>query len=104
MAQAAFEELLRLAEAQLDAARRVDGAALGALTEERRRVQDELDVDALLNAPEAERAELRQMAARLRALDSRTKACGQSVLSLVSSLLPDAAPTTYGRRGQIRGS
>lgn len=104
MAVTTFAELLRLAEAQLDAARRVDGAALGALTEERRRVQDSLDWDALFAAPDAERAEVRELAARLRAVDARTLACGRNVLAALAPHLPDAGPVTYTRRGALRGA
>lgn len=104
MARLMFEELLRVAEAQLDAAKHLDGAALNTLTAERRRLQEELDVDALRASEGEEREEIRRMAARLRAVDRRTLAVGQNVLQVVSSLLPDAPPTTYGRRGQIRGA
>jgi hypothetical protein len=103
MARLAFAELLRVAEAQLDAARRVDGARLQALTETRRQLQEDLDVEALFSLPEEERAEVRQLAQRLKAVDARTRACGESVMHVVASILPDAAPPAYSRRGQLRG-
>lgn len=104
-----FEDLLRLAEAQLDAARRVDGATLAALNEERRQLQASLDSGGMNSATMAalsltERAELRGLAVRIQAADARTVACGQNVLAVLASLLPDTAPTTYGRRGQLRSA
>lgn len=104
MARLVFEELLRVAEAQLEAAKRLDGATLGSLTEERRRLQEELDISALRATEGEEREEVRRMAARLQSVDKRTMAVGQNVLQVVSSLLPDTPPTTYGRRGQLRGA
>lgn len=104
MALTLFEELLRLAEAQLEAARRVDARALGDLAEARRRLQDTIDWDAVLATPPPERAELRALAARLRAVDARTRACGHNVLAVLAPLFPDTAPATYNRRGILRGA
>jgi hypothetical protein len=104
VARLAFEELLRVAEAQLDAAKRLDGAALNELTEARRRMQEELDVRALRATEGEEREAVRALATRLQAVDRRTLAVGQNVLQVVSALLPDVPPTTYGRRGQLRGT
>lgn len=104
MARLAFEELLRVAEAQLDAARRADGNSLQALNEQRRQIQEDLDVEALFTLPEQERAEVRRMAMRLKAVDARTRACSETVLNVVSSLLPDSAPVAYSRRGLLRSA
>lgn len=104
MARLKFAELLELAEAQLDAARRLDGARLGELAEQRRQLQEEIDPESLRAAGPEDRAELRRLAERLRAVDARTRAVSQNVLAVVASVLPDAPAPTYGRRGQMRGA
>ena len=104
MSKVLFEELLSVAEAQLDAARRVDARALMALNEERSALQGSLDGNFAVHLEAGERNDLRLIARRIQAADARTLRCGRDVLSVVSAVLPDAAPTTYSRRGRIRGA
>jgi hypothetical protein len=98
-----FDRWLDLAEAQLDAARRVDSAALSAATDARLALQAELVRHPLHTLPEADRAHVAAIARRIRAVDVRIHACGMTVLGVLDTLLPDAGPRTYGRRGQMRG-
>lgn len=96
-----FDRWLQLAEAQLDAARRVDPVGLNAATEARRALQAEL-----ARQPALAGADLKHGAAvakRIREVDLRIHACGAAVLGVLDGLLPDAGPSTYGRRGQLRG-
>lgn len=104
MPREAFEELLRLAEGQLDAARRIDAQSLTALNQERQALQASLHASAFAFLSPSDRTELRQIAQQIQVTDARTANCGKSVLSVLSAVLPDAAPTTYSRRGQIRGT
>jgi hypothetical protein len=103
MAREGFERWLAIAEAQLDAARRVDPAALSMATEARRAIQDELYRTNLQALSVEEREHASGVAQRIRAIDLRIQACGAHVLAAIASVAPDARPATYGRRGQLRG-
>jgi hypothetical protein len=98
-----FDRWLLLAESQLDAARRVDPAALQAATDARRALQEELARTPLAALDEGTRAHAAGVARRIRAIDLRVHACGATVINVLERVLPDAAPRTYGRRGQMRG-
>ncbi len=103
MARERFDRWLTLAEAQLDAARRVDPGALSAATEARRQLQEELARTPLAALDADTRAHASGVARRIRAIDLRVHACGGMVLNVLERVLPDAGPRTYGRRGQMRG-
>lgn len=103
MARERFDRWLASAEAQLDAARRVDAGALAAATEARRAIQDELTRTPLAALDADTRAHAAVVAKRIRSIDVRIHACGGTVLALLDRVLPDAGPRTYGRRGQMRG-
>lgn len=99
----AFDRWLAAAEAQLEAARGVDGAGLLAATLTRQEVQLELGrVQVAALAPEV-RDHAAKVARRIRAIDLRIHACGMNVIAVLDRVLPDSGPRTYGRRGQQRG-
>lgn len=103
MSKERFDRWLATAEAQLDAARRVDPAALSAATEARRQLQVELSRTPLAALDAGTREHAADVAKRIRAIDVRVHACGSTVLNVLDRVLPDAGPRTYGRRGQMRG-
>jgi len=103
MARDGFDRWLAIAEAQLEAARRVDPAALSMATEMRRQLQDELARANLAALSSEERAHAAGIARRIRSIDLRIQACGAHVLAAIASVAPSAGPQTYGRRGQLRG-
>lgn len=98
-----FDRWLVLAEAQLDAARRVDPDRLAAATEARRRLQDELTRHDLVAVAGEDRDHAVGVARKIRAIDLRIHACGMAVIQALDTVMPDAGPRTYGRRGQLRG-
>ncbi|MSQ01932.1 MAG: hypothetical protein EXR71_08570 [Myxococcales bacterium] len=95
--------LLQAVESQLAAARTANAGALVASTEERRSLQETLDVAAIRRGSVATRAEATRVALRIRSLDSRIRTCGEIVTGALASLAPDRAPTTYTRYGLVRG-
>jgi hypothetical protein len=98
-----FDRWLMIAEAQLDAARRVDPAALAMATDARRQLQEELS-RTNVNALSAEqRAHAAGIARRIRSIDLRIHACGTHVTAAIEAVSPTSGPKTYGRRGQLRG-
>lgn len=97
-------EVVRLAERQLDAARRVDAPGLQKATEARKKAQERLDVAGLRRLPVKELVVVRQLLLRLQALDARILTCGQTVLEVISVMLPDGAPPSYSRRGELRSA
>lgn len=88
-------------EAQLIAARSIDPAALEAATARRAEVQDQL-ADVLTQGNADLRRPLAPIAARVRALDLRIRACGGTVLAALETLLPAARPATYTRHARLR--
>jgi len=98
----ALDRWLALAEAQLEAARRVDPAALTAATDARRALQDELARTPVAALDAGTRAHAAEVARRIRQIDVRVHACGSAVMGVLERVLPDAGPRTYGRRGQMR--
>lgn len=92
---------LSAVEAQLAAARAVDPTALSAATDDRIAVQDAL-LTLLESGSAADRRALGPVAARVRGLDLRIRACGGSVLHALETLLPAARPSTYTRHARIR--
>lgn len=95
--------LLAAAEAQLVAARTANAAALVAANEQRVQAQAQVNVEAIGRDPAA-RAAAADIVRRVRALDLRTRACGETVLAAIGALDGGAGPSTYGRRGQVRGA
>ena len=103
MSRERFDRWLALAEAQLEAARKVDPAALSVATDARRALQDELARVPVAALDPDSRAHAARVARRIREIDLRVQACGNAVMGVLERVLPDAAPRTYGRRGQMRG-
>lgn len=101
---AALAEVVRLAERQLDAARRVDAVALQRATEARKKAQERLDFPGLRRLPPKDLAIVRDLAAKLQALDARILTCGQTVLEVIAGMFPDGAPPAYSRRGELRSA
>ncbi len=95
--------LLQAVEAQLAAARTANAGALVASTEERRCLQDALDVEAIRRGSATTRAEAARVALRIRSLDSRIRTCGEIITGAIAALSPDRAPATYTRYGLVRG-
>jgi hypothetical protein len=101
--KAPFDRWLALAEAQLEAARTADGAALLAATNARAALQIELASVSIAALDAETRAHAGVVARRIRSVDVRIHACGTTMLGLIERALPDAGPRTYGRRAQMRG-
>jgi len=98
-----LHELLLAVEAQLAAARTADAGALVSSSEERRRLQEAVDIDAIRTASAETRAEAARVALRIRALDARIRTCGEIVSGAIAALDPVQAPQTYTRRAGLRG-
>ena len=103
MLREGFDRWLAAAEAQLDAARRVDPVGLSIATDARRATQEELYQSDVIGLKGEDRVYAADIAQRIRAIDLRIQACGAHVLAAIASVAPDARPATYGRRGQLRG-
>lgn len=99
-----LRQLLAAVESQLAAARTADAGQLLASTEERQRLQEELDVEAIRRGSAEARAEAARVAMRIRALDARIRTCGEIVIGAIASLDRDRAPQTYTRRAAYRGA
>jgi len=95
------ERWLATVQAQLAAARGVDGEGLGAANLARAEVQDEV-LAALRSGPGEARRALAQVAPRIRELDQRIHACGRAVLAGLDRLVPAATPSTYTRHARLR--
>ncbi len=98
-----LEALLAAAEAQVAAARTANAPALAAATEARVAAMAAIDIDAIRRDPAA-RLLAGGVARKVRALDLRLRACGETVLAAFGSADRKAGPATYGRRGQYRGA
>lgn len=98
-----FDQWLRLVEAQLQAARKVDGKALLRLTRDRATLQDQLSRSPLQLLPQADREHARSVILRIRELDRRIKNCAQVVLDSLAMVAPESAPVVYNARGYMRG-
>ncbi len=103
MTREGLDRWLAVVEAQLDAARRVDPAALSAATEARRHIQDQLSRQDPNKLDPESRAYATEVAHLIRSFDLRIKACGAHVLAAIEAVAPSSAPRTYGRRGLMRG-
>jgi len=98
-----FDQLLKTAEAQHLAARRVDGVALARLARERAMIQDQISMPALIAMNPADRAYAKGILLRVRELDRRIRCCAQLVIDSISTIVPAAAPMVYNARGYLRG-
>lgn len=98
-----FDRWLVLAEAQLDAARRVDAPALATATAGRAEVQRELARIPLAALQGPDRAHAARIAREVRAIDSRIHACATAVIAIIERVVPDVGPRTYGPRGRLNG-
>lgn len=95
--------LANLAEAQLDAARRLDHARVNALAEERADLVFELRCATSEPAPMTDevRAALRDQLVRLRALDARLAGVARVVLDGLRAWSPHGSAATYGPAGRL---
>lgn len=98
-----FDQWLKIVEAQLQAARKVDGKALLRLTRDRAVLQEQLTRGPVHLLPQADRAYVRAVVLRIRELDRRIKNCAQVVLDSLAMVSPEAAPVVYNARGYMRG-
>jgi hypothetical protein len=103
MNRALFDQWLKIVEAQLQAARKVDGKALLKLTRDRAMLQDQLSRSPSHLLPQADRAHAREVVLRIRELDRRIKNCAQVVLDSLAMVAPESAPVVYNARGYMRG-
>lgn len=96
-------ELCRVTEAQLRAARTLDGERLAALNQERSdllfdlqvAMQDELPTDPVLRQQAADQAR------QLTLLEYRLRAVAGSVNHILEQVLPRSPAPTYGRSGRV---
>ena len=103
MNRSLFDQWLKLAEGQLQAARKVDAKGLARLTRDRAALQDQLSRSPLSLLPQADRAHARAVVLRIRELDRRIKNCAQVVLDSLAMVAPESAPVVYNARGYMRG-
>lgn len=98
---ALVQELIRITEQQLDAARALDGAALGELNGQRADRTFELHVQLQDGISDEERPELATRFAELRALEIRLERVAGTVANVLDTARPPKRVATYGRRGRI---
>jgi hypothetical protein len=103
MNRSTFDQWLRIVEAQLVAARKVDGKGLARLTRERLLLQDQLTLAGVVALSPADRAYAKEVTLKVRALDRRIRSCAQVVMDALAVVVPEASPTTYNARGYLRG-
>lgn len=103
MNRSLFDQWLKIVEAQLLAARKVDGKALLRLTRDRTMVQEQLSRSPLHLLPPADREHAKKVLLRIRELDHRIKNCAQVVLDSLAMIAPESAPVVYNARGYMRG-
>ncbi len=103
MNRSTFDQWLRIVEAQLVAARRVDGKGLARLTRERLMLQDQLTLAGVVALSQADRAYAKEITLKIRALDRRIRSCAQVVMDALAVVVPEASPTVYNARGYLRG-
>ncbi len=103
MNRSTFDQWLRIVEAQLVAARRVDGKGLARLTRERLLLQDQLTLAGVVALSSADRAYAKEVILKIRALDRRIRSCAQVVMDALAVVVPEASPTIYNARGYLRG-
>jgi two-component sensor histidine kinase len=98
-----FDQWLKIVEAQLQAARKVDGKGLLRLTRDRMVLQEQLGRSPVHLLPQADRAYAREVVLRIRELDHRIQNCAQIVLDSLAMVAPSSAPVVYNARGYMRG-
>jgi hypothetical protein len=98
-----FEQLLKVVEGQLIAARKLDGVALTRLTRERASLQEQISLSSVVALTPADRSFAKQTLLKIRELDRRIKTCAQLVIDSISTIVPAASPVVYNARGYIRG-
>lgn len=99
-----FDQWLRIVEAQLQAARKVDGKALQRLTRDRQLLQEQIFRSPLQLMPASDRDHARQVALKIRELDHRIRNCAQVVMDSLAMVAPSSAPVVYNARGYMRGA
>jgi hypothetical protein len=90
-------------ERQFGAARSIDPEALREATEIRERAQEAVAAVLAGKDPDARRV-FAEAAPRIRMLDLRIQACGETVLAALGRLLPAPPPATYTRHARYRGN
>lgn len=103
MARPEIERWVEVAGELLEAARRLDSERMQSLAEERMGLQDRIARSQPSRWSDEERREAAEAAGRVRRIDERVRACGSIVLQAIGQALPGSAPSTYGRRGALRG-
>jgi hypothetical protein len=98
-----FDQWLKIVEAQLQAARKVDGKTLLRLTRDRAVLQEQLTRMPAHLLPQADRPHARAVVLRIRELDRRIQGCAQVVLDSLAMVAPESAPVVYNARGYMRG-
>lgn len=104
MNRTTFDQWLKIVEAQLVAARKVDGKGLARLTRERMMLQEQLSVAGAVAMSPADRAYAKEVILKIRAVDRRIRSCAQVVMDALAVVVPQAAPTVYNARGYLRGT
>jgi len=103
MNRSIFDQWLRIAEAQLVAARKVDGKGLARLTQQRVALQEQFNAAGLVAMSPTDRAYAKEVVLKIRGVDLRIRACAQVVMDALGLVVPQAAPTVYNARGYLRG-
>jgi hypothetical protein len=98
-----FDRWLTLAQAQLEAARKVDAPGLASATQARAELQRELARTPLAALQGADREHAARIAREVRAIDVRIHACASAVIGIIERVVPDVGPRTYGPRGRLNG-
>ena len=103
MNRALLDRWLKIVEAQLAAARTLNGAQLARYTRDRVTLQDQLTLPGLIALNPADRAYARQIIMKIRELDRRIASCARIVMDSLALVVPTTTPTTYTARGYLRG-
>ena len=98
-----FDRWLKTVEAQLAAARTLNGAALARHTRDRAALQEQFTLPGLIALSPADRAYARQIVIKIRDLDRRIATCSRIVMDGLATVVPATTPTTYTARGYLRG-
>lgn len=104
MTKQIFDNLYRIVEAQLAAARKLDGEALNQLTQERSSLQDQITLTGIIGLSTEDRSYAHDILLKIKVLDHRIRTCAQLVLDSLSNVMPVTAPLVYNARGYLRGN
>ncbi|MBN2800866.1 MAG: hypothetical protein JXX28_17145 [Deltaproteobacteria bacterium] len=98
---ALLDQLHALTGEQLEAARRLDGARLTELNDQRTALNFELQLALETEVPEDERAHLAHRARELAGLERRLHGVASTVVEALDAAIPTRPPPVYGRTGRI---